>query len=100
MLNDEHDQAVERMQAQALKCIYGYKDSYATMREKAGVTTHKARRITLCDAFAEKAARNPGSSRGSHFGLAGQEDTGMNTRSSTPGQADCITRRSTITVGS
>ena len=59
MLTDEQDQAVERMQAQALKCIYGYKDSYAAMREKAGVTTHRARRIELCDKFAEKASRNP-----------------------------------------
>ena len=59
MLNDEQDQEVERMQAQALKCIYGYTDSYATMREKAGVTTHRARRIGLCDKFAQKAARNP-----------------------------------------
>ena len=58
MLNDEQDQAVERMQAQALKCIYGYKDSYAVMREKAGVPTHRARRIELCDTFAEKAARS------------------------------------------
>ena len=59
MLNDEQDQAVERMQAQALKCIYGYTDSYATMRKKAGVTTHRARRIDLCDKFARKAAGNP-----------------------------------------
>ena len=59
MLNDEQDQAVERLQAQALKCIYGYKDSYATMREKAGITTHRARRIALCDKFASKAMGNP-----------------------------------------
>ena len=45
MLTYEQDQAVERLQAQALKCIYGYKDSYATMREKAGITTHRARRM-------------------------------------------------------
>ena len=59
LLTDEQDQAVERLQAQALKNIYGYKDSYATMREKAGVTTHQARRIAMCDTFAEKAASNP-----------------------------------------
>ena len=56
MLNDDQDQQIERMQAQALKCIYGFKDSYATMRDKAGVTTHRARRIVLCDKFAQKAA--------------------------------------------
>ena len=59
MLNDKQDQAVERLQAQALKCIYGYKDSYATMREKAGITTHRARRIILCDKFTNKAQANP-----------------------------------------
>ena len=59
MLTDEQDQELERLQAQALKCIYGYKDSYATMREKAGVTTHRARRIMLCDKFANKALCNP-----------------------------------------
>ena len=59
MLTDEQDQQVERLQAQALKNIYGYKDSYEIMREKAGVTTHRERRIALCDKFAEKAAQNP-----------------------------------------
>ena len=58
MLTDEQDQAIERLQARALKNIYGYKDSYALMREKAGVTTHRARRIELCDKFAQKAAGN------------------------------------------
>ena len=59
MLTDEQDQIVERLQARALKNIYGYKDSYATMREKAGITTHRARRIEMCDKFAHKAAGNP-----------------------------------------
>ena len=53
MLTDEQDQAIERLQARALKNIYGYKDSYAVMREKAGVSTHRARRIELCDKFAQ-----------------------------------------------
>ena len=59
MLTDEQDQIVERLQARALKNIYGYKDSYAEMRQKAGVTTHRARRIELCDKFAQKASTNP-----------------------------------------
>ena len=54
MLSDEQDQMIERLQARALKNTYGYKDSYAVMREKAGVTTHRARRIELCDKFEEK----------------------------------------------
>ena len=56
MLTDEQDQQVERLQAQALKCIYGYKMSYKEMRDRAGITTHQARRVELCDKFAEKAA--------------------------------------------
>ena len=59
MLTDEQDQQIERLQAQALKSIYGYKESYARMREMAGVSTHRARRIDLCDTFAKKAAANP-----------------------------------------
>ena len=56
LLTDEQDQIIERLQSQALKSIYGYELSYAKMREKAGITTHRARRILLCDKFAEKAA--------------------------------------------
>ena len=56
MLTNAQDQEVERMQARALKSICGYKDSYAEMREKAGITTHREKRIQLCDKFAEKAA--------------------------------------------
>ena len=63
MMTDEQDQMVKRMHAQALKCIYGYRDRYrdryAVMREKAGVTTHRARRIEMCDKFAQKAAHSP-----------------------------------------
>ena len=62
MLTDEQDQEVERLQAKALKNIYGFKNSYSVMREKAGITTHRARRIALCDKFAENAAA------GGHFG--------------------------------
>ena len=59
MLTDEQDQHVERLQAQALKSIYGYKMSYADMRKRAGVTTLRERRTVLADKFAEKAAGNP-----------------------------------------
>ena len=58
MLNDEQDQIVERLQAQALKNLYDYRDSYAIMRYLA-VSSHRARRIALCDKFVEKAAMNP-----------------------------------------
>ena len=59
MLTDKQDQLVERLQAQALKNIYGYRDSYAEMRRKPGITTHRERRINLCDKFAQMAAGNP-----------------------------------------
>ena len=59
MLTDEQDQIIERLQAQALKNIYGYGVPYARMRELAEVTTHRARRIAMADKFAMKAAVNP-----------------------------------------
>ena len=59
MLTDEQDQQVERLQSQALKSIYGFGVSYADMRERAGVTTLRARRVELCDKFARKALANP-----------------------------------------
>ena len=55
LLTDEMDQQIERMQAQALRNIYGFELSYREMRELAGVTTLRARRIELCDKFARKA---------------------------------------------
>ena len=41
MLTNEQDQILERLQAQALKNVYGYKDSYATMRKKACIITNQ-----------------------------------------------------------
>ena len=81
MMTDEQDQKVERLQASALRCIYGYETSYARMRELAGVETLRERRITACDKFAKKClsvprfaawfpykqAGRPGSRRGEEF---------------------------------
>ena len=65
MITDDQDQQIERLQAQALKNIYGYKMKYAEMRASADVTTLRQRiiclrqrRIELCDKFAQKAAGN------------------------------------------
>ena len=58
ILTDEQDQIIERLQAQALKSIFGYKMSYAEMRDRAEITTLRARRIYLCDKFARKAMAN------------------------------------------
>ena len=48
-LTDEQDQMVERLQAGALRCIYGWDLSYSKMRDLAGVTTLRERRIQACD---------------------------------------------------
>ena len=47
--------ALERLQAQALKSIYGYKHSYRSLLELTGIKTLKARRDARCDKFVDKA---------------------------------------------
>ena len=59
MLNNEQDQVLERLQVKDLKSIYGFGVPYTEMREKAGVTTLRARRVEMCDKFAIKAQGNP-----------------------------------------
>ena len=54
MITDEQDQCVEHLQSKALKCIYGPKIPYPTMRDMAQVTMLKQRWIEACDKFAEK----------------------------------------------
>ena len=54
MLTDEQDEVLESCQAHALRCIFGKDVPYAKMREKAGVTTLRQRRIELTDKFAQK----------------------------------------------
>ena len=55
-MTDEQDELLERQQNHALKIIYGLNISAGKMRETAGLTTLRQRRIHLCDKFAEKAA--------------------------------------------
>ena len=62
-LTDEQDQDVERLQAGALWCIYGHDVSYAKMRDLAGVTTLRERRIQTYNKFAEKCLGNSRFSR-------------------------------------
>ena len=59
LLTDNQDQQVERLQAGALKCIYGYGTSYARMRELAEVSTLRQRRIEASDKFAKKSLGLP-----------------------------------------
>ena len=59
LLTDDQDQQVERLQSGALKCIYGYGTSYVRMRELAGVSTLRQRRIEASDKFAKKSLGIP-----------------------------------------
>ena len=51
--------ALERLQAKALKNIYGYEHSYSSLLQRTGLTTLKVRRDNRCLKFARKAATNP-----------------------------------------
>ena len=57
-MTDEQDEQLDRLQNQALKCIFGPL-SGRKLREMASVTTLRARREELCDEFALKLASNP-----------------------------------------
>ena len=54
MINDRQDEILERLQATALRYVYGYGVPYAKMRERANIETLRARRISLCDKFVQK----------------------------------------------
>ena len=53
-LTDEQDELLDRLQNQAVKCIYGFGLSGRRMREMSGLTTLRDWRIELCDKFAAK----------------------------------------------
>ena len=56
MLSDAQDEALERLQTHALRCIFGPRISGRKLRELAGVSTLRQRRIEHCDRFAKKCA--------------------------------------------
>ena len=58
MLTDEQDEALENAQVGALRTIFDYKLSARKLREKAGVTTLRERRIMHCDRFALKCVQS------------------------------------------
>ena len=58
MLTDREDEQLERLQATALRYVYGFGISYSNMREMAGIDTLRSRRIVLCDKFANKCVRS------------------------------------------
>ena len=58
MLTDKEDEQLERLQATALRYIFGFGIPYRELREKAARKTLRARRIDLCDKFANKCPLN------------------------------------------
>ena len=58
MLTDEMDEKLERTQSRCLKYIYGWELSYATLRQRADLSTLRQRRVELCDAFAAKCLKH------------------------------------------
>ena len=54
MLTDLQDQLLERTQIGALRAIFGYKNTATELRQMAGVTTLRERRVDLTDKFAQK----------------------------------------------
>ena len=51
--------SLERLQSQALKCIFGYQYSYRALLEMSGLPTLEARREARCTRFASKTVANP-----------------------------------------
>ena len=58
-LTDEQDERIDRLQNQALRCIYGPRISGRKMRDMAGVETLRRRREYACEKFAKKSLANP-----------------------------------------
>ena len=58
MLSDKQDEEIERLQATALRYIYNYGIPYSEMREMAGLTTLRQRRIEAVDKFAANCANS------------------------------------------
>ena len=58
MITDSQDEAIERLQTHALRCIYGARLSGRRMREMAGIETLRQRRIGHCDKFAAKCVQS------------------------------------------
>ena len=59
LLTDEQDEALDRLQNHALKCIFGPDLSGRKLRELAGITTLRKRREDICEKFAKKLAASP-----------------------------------------
>ena len=58
-LTQSQASALERLQAQALKAIYGYEHLYRSLLQQTGLQTLKDRRDARSDKFAAKCLANP-----------------------------------------
>ena len=58
MLSAELSHELEKLQMQALKCIFGLQHSYRKLLEKTGQETLEDRRVSLCDKFALQCLNN------------------------------------------
>lgn len=59
LTTDIHDQQLERAQTGALRAIYGYGRSARQLRQEAGISTLRERRIEATDKFARKCLKSP-----------------------------------------
>ena len=59
MLTGGQTEELEKLQSTALKIIFSYEDSYATLLEKSRLDSLEVRRLALLDKFIIKTARNP-----------------------------------------
>ena len=75
--------ALERLQARALKCIYGYQYSYRSLLQMTGLQTLQERRDARCDKFAAKCLTNP-----RYMPWFPRQTAARNTRSQTPFRED------------
>ena len=71
--------ALERLQAQALKAIYGYEHSYRSLLQRTGLQTLKERRDMRSDKFTAKCLSNP-----KHSGWFEPTDQARTTRKTLP----------------
>jgi hypothetical protein len=58
LLTEGQSKTIENLQSRALKIIYGFNESYATLLERSGIERLSERRVTTTDRFAQKTAAN------------------------------------------
>ena len=58
-LTDQQDEGLERQQNHMLKCIFGAEESARKLRQRAGLTSLRERRIELADKLAAKLVTHP-----------------------------------------